>query len=72
MYMQETTSIIILMCLYVAGLLVTRSNKTKIIWLKDLVMSEFEMTKLGIMFYFLRMKLFRTSGFDVAFEKICW
>lgn len=52
-YAGKTLSII-LICLYVDDLVVTGSNKFEIKRFKELMMSNFDMTNLGMLSYFLR------------------
>lgn len=47
--------------LYIDDILVTRSKKSEIRRFKELMMYEFEMTKLDILSYFLEMEFLKTS-----------
>jgi len=57
---SEETSLLII-CLYVDDLMLTRSNMQDIEEFKSIMKSEFEMTDLGKLAYFLCMEIFRTS-----------
>ncbi|MCH81362.1 copia-type polyprotein, partial [Trifolium medium] len=60
-YVQKSTSSIILICLYVDDLLVTGSNVSEIKKFKTVMMNEFEMTDLGKISYFLGLEFLNTS-----------
>ncbi|CAJ2657083.1 unnamed protein product [Trifolium pratense] len=60
-YVQKSTSSIILICLYVDDLLVTGSDIAKIEKFKTVMMTEFEMTDLGEISYFLGIEFLKTS-----------
>jgi hypothetical protein len=60
-YVQESTPSIILICLYVNDLLVVESDKAELKRFKNVMMSEFEMTDLGLISYFLGIEFLRTS-----------
>ena len=50
---RETTTDLVLLCLYVDDLLITGSNMSEINKVKQLLMKKFEMTDLGQLSYFL-------------------
>ena len=52
---------IIMLCLYVDDLLITRSNEKLIHEFKKDMKKEFEMTDLGLLTYFLGIQFMRTS-----------
>ncbi|CAJ2646460.1 unnamed protein product [Trifolium pratense] len=60
-YVQKSTSSIILICLYVDDLLVTGSDIAKIEKFKTVMMTEFELTDLGEISYFLGIEFLKTS-----------
>jgi hypothetical protein len=60
-YVQNSTSNIILIYLYVDDLLVTGNDITKIEKFKTVMMTEFEMTDLGTISYFLGIEFLKTS-----------
>ncbi|CAJ2637099.1 unnamed protein product [Trifolium pratense] len=60
-YVQKSTSSIILICLYVDDLLVTGSDLAEIKKFKSDMMNEFEMTDLGTISYFLGIEFLNTS-----------
>ncbi|GAU34373.1 hypothetical protein TSUD_217130 [Trifolium subterraneum] len=60
-YVQDSTSSIILICLYVDDLLVTGNDLDKIEKFKTVMMTEFEMTDLGTISYFLGIEFLKTS-----------
>lgn len=60
------------MCLYVDDLHVIRSNHAEIDEFQRVMMSEFEMTDLGLLSYFLGMEYVNTSkGMFLHQKKIC-
>ncbi|PNY18017.1 copia-type polyprotein [Trifolium pratense] len=60
-YVQKSMSSIILICLYVDDLLITGSDTVKINEFKTGMMTEFEMTDLGSVSYFLGIEFLRTT-----------
>ena len=60
---------VLLICLYVDDLLITRSNPTEIENLKDNLKYEFEMLDLGLLSYFLSIKLVETKDGIVMHQK---
>ena len=60
---------VLLICLYVDDLLITRSNPTEIENLKDNLKYEFEMLDLGLLSYFLSIKLAETKDGIVMHQK---
>src|ERR1043165_703407 len=56
-YVQPSNSNMILVCLYVDDILLTGSCTKDIIKFKKMLMTEFEMTDLGNMVYFLGMEI---------------
>ncbi|RDY14473.1 hypothetical protein CR513_00462, partial [Mucuna pruriens] len=65
-YVRATASDLMFVCLYVDDLLVTGSNTTDIDEFKRRIMLEFEMTNLGLLFYFLGME-FVTAREEVSY-----
>ena len=60
---------VLLICLYVDYLLITGSNPTEIEKLKDNLKSEFEVSDLGLLLYFLGIEFFETKDGIVMHQK---
>ena len=60
---------VLLICLYVDDLLITRSNPAEIENLKDSLKSEFEMSDLGLLSYFLDIEFAETKDGIVLHQK---
>ncbi|CAJ2638397.1 unnamed protein product [Trifolium pratense] len=70
-YVQNSMFSIILICLYVDDLLITGSDTVKIKEFKIVMMTEFEMTDLGSVSYFLGIEFLRTTRGLMLHQRKC-